>query len=146
MGVRNEIHNPIEAKENEMENEKYEVEGKAGFTEEEALRMAEEAEAAGRELEILDAGGEEMAAVHLVRRAGAEVRNGQGAAARSPLPPLRRRPPLARRAPDRRGRVGAEGCRPDFFNRQASEGGRIPAWRVESASGTAILSRGDLTI
>lgn len=46
-----------------MENEKYEVEGKAGFTEEEALRMAEEAEAAGRELEILDAGGEEVVVV-----------------------------------------------------------------------------------
>ena len=44
-----------------MDNEKYEVEGKAGFTEEEALRMAEEAEEAGREIEILDAGGEEMA-------------------------------------------------------------------------------------
>ncbi len=44
-----------------MESENYTVEGKQGYTCEEATRMAAEAEKAGCEIEILDADGEEMA-------------------------------------------------------------------------------------
>ena len=44
-----------------MDSEKYTVEGQPGCTYEETARMAAEADEAGREIEILDAGGEEMA-------------------------------------------------------------------------------------
>lgn len=43
-----------------MDSEKYTVEGQPGCTYEEAARMAAEADEAGREIEILDADGEEM--------------------------------------------------------------------------------------
>lgn len=39
----------------------YTVDGVSGYTEEEAARMAETAEAEGREIEILDGDGEEVA-------------------------------------------------------------------------------------
>ncbi len=44
-----------------MDSENYTVEGQPGYTYEEAARMAAEADAAKREIEILDADGEEMA-------------------------------------------------------------------------------------
>ncbi len=43
-----------------MDSENYTVEGQPGYTFEEAARMAAEADEAGREIEILDADGEEM--------------------------------------------------------------------------------------
>ena len=44
-----------------MDSENYTVEGQPGFSCEEAARMAAEADEAGREIEIIDADGEEMA-------------------------------------------------------------------------------------
>ena len=44
-----------------MDSEKYTVDGQPGCTYEEAVRMAAEADEAGREIEILNADDEEMA-------------------------------------------------------------------------------------